>query len=892
MKYIFYIFLFVNILLANETPAQFQKKHFTPEQITFIKNHPIVKVSNEFNWAPYDYNEEGEAKGYSVDYLRLLARKIGVTFEFKVDKWSKLVSKIKNKQLDIIHPLSINEKRKEFLIFTDVLFNNDFSIVTNDGNKNIKNIKDLDGKILSVAKGWNITKYMKKNFPKIIFKEYDSALTKLKAVAFGEADATIDAYMTINYLKQKHLLSNLKIVGQAKLPGFKSQLHAGVRKDWKIFTDILNITMKNISNDERINLNKKWIGTTNKRIDFTQKEMEFLETKKTINMCIDPDWYPYERITENKHTGMSFDYFEIFRNLIPIPIELVPTNTWSQTLEYAKSGKCDIISLAAETKKRSQYLNFTKPYLKLPLVIATKNDKPFVSNVNEILDFQIGVEKDYFYVDLLKEHYPNIKLVEVNSIEEGISKVASGELYGFIDSLPVIGHILQTQYFGNLKIAGKLEENFSIGVATNKESTILNDIFNKAINNLTTLDHQTILNKWVSVKYEKAFDYSLVYKILVFISILAIFFIYRHLLLKKQNQDLKESIGEFEMLINATIEAMFILENGKVIDLNEEGIKLFGYEKKEEVLGLSAYELIVKKDHALLTKNLKKDDVSPYEVEAIKKDGSIFPILIKGRNILRRNKKIRISAVLDLTQLKQKEKVISENSKMVALGEMIGNIAHQWRQPLSVISTAASGVKVQKEMQILKDDVFYDSMDAIVQNSNYLSKTIDDFSSFIKEDKEKRVFNLDTHIAKNLIILSGMFKLNDIEIILNSDKHIEIETFENELTQAFINIINNAKDVLNEKEPEDKLIFISTYSINNKSYISIKDNAGGISSDIINRIFEPYFTTKDKSQGTGLGLYMVRQIVVESIQGNIDVQNVEFNYNDKTYQGAEFIICI
>jgi len=650
--------------------------------------------------------------------------------------------------------------------------------------------------------------------------------------------------------------------------------------------------MKNISNDERITLNKKWIGTTNKRINFTQKEMEFLETKRTINMCIDPDWYPYERITENKHTGMSFDYFEIFRNLIPIPIELVPTNTWSQTLEYAKNGKCDIISLAAETKKRSQYLNFTKPYLKLPLVIATKNDKPFVSNVNEILDFQIGVEKDYFYVELLKEHYPNIKLVEVNSIEEGISKVASGELYGFIDSLTVIGHILQTQYFGNLKIAGKLEENFSIGVATNKESIILNDIFNKAINNLTTLDHQTILNKWVSVKYEKAFDYSLVYKILVFISILAIFFIYRHLLLKKQNQELKESIGEFEMLINATIEAMFILENGKVIDLNEEGIKLFGYEKKEEMLGLSAYAVIVKKDHAILTKNLKKDDVSPYEVEAIKKDGSTFPILIKGRNILRRNKKIRISAVLDLTQLKQKEKVISENSKMVALGEMIGNIAHQWRQPLSVISTAASGVKVQKEMQILKDDVFYDSMDAIVQNSNYLSKTIDDFSSFIKEDKEKRVFNLDTHIAKNLIILSGMFKLNDIEIILNIDKHIEIETFENELTQAFINIINNAKDVLNEMAPKDKLIFINTYSINDKSYISIKDNAGGISSNIISRIFEPYFTTKDKSQGTGLGLYMVRQIIVESIQGSIDVQNVEFTYNNETYQGAEFIICI
>jgi len=892
MRYLIYFFLFFNILMANESTLQFQKKHFSPEQIEFIKNHPIIKVSNEYNWAPYDYHENGIAKGYSIDYLKLLAKKMGVIFEFKVDKWSALVDKIKNKEIDLIHPLAINEKRKEFLHFTDVLFNNDFSIVTNDNNKNIQNLSDLDGKTLSVAKGWNTTRILKENFPNIIFKEYDSPLAKLKAVAFGEADATIDAYLTINYLKQKHLLNNLKIVGQAKLSGYKTQLYIGVRKDWGILAEILNITMENLTSEERITLNKNWIGITNKNINFTQNELEFLESKKTISMCIDPDWYPYERIQNNKHIGMSFDYFEIFKKLIPIPIKLIQTKTWSQTLQYARDGRCDIISLAAQTNKRSEYLDFTNPYLSLPLVIATTTNKPFISSINDVLEYKLGVEKDYFYSDLLKEKYPNIKLVEVASINEGIEKVSSGEIYGFIDSLTVIGHMLQTEYFGNLKIAGKIEEKFTIGIATTKNAPLLNSIFNKAIDNLTLVDHQVILNKWVSVQYEKAFDYSIVWKVFIFILFLTAFFLYRQFILKKQNLALQESVNEFEQLINSTMEAMFILDNGTCIECNTEAVKLLGYKDKHEIIGLHALEVIDSKHHDLVKLNLQQDNAEPYEVNALKQDNSILPVLIRGHSFYRKNKKIRITAMLDLTQLKQKERVITENAKMVALGEMMANIAHQWRQPLSVVSTAASGVKVQKEMDILTDTLFYDSMDAIVKNANYLSKTIDDFSSFIKDDKKKQTFSLNEHIDKNLGILSGTFKINHINLVLDINSKIELSTFENELTQAFINIINNAKDVLNEKNIEEKLIFIKTYKDKNNVYLSIKDNAGGIPENIISRVFEPYFTTKDKQQGTGLGLYMVRQIIVESIKGEILVQNVEFKHLDKNYKGAEFIITL
>ncbi|NQY94938.1 MAG: transporter substrate-binding domain-containing protein [Campylobacteraceae bacterium] len=892
MKHFFYLLLFLSTLFAGHSQEALPKMHFSLQQQEFIKTHPIIKVSNETNWAPFDYNEEGTAKGYSVDYLKLLAKKIGVTFVFETDTWTNLIQKIKDKKIDLIHPLSINPKRTNFLNFTDVLFDNDLSLVTNVENYNIKSLKDLNGKKLSVVKGWNSTRILKENFPYIQFKEYDNALDKLKAVSFGEVDATVDAYLTINFLKQKHLLNNLKIVGHVTLPFYNSHLYIGVRKDWHILTDILNITMAHITNEDLISLNQKWMISIEKKINFTEEELNFLKIKKQINLCVDPSWMPYEKIENNVHVGIFADYFKIFKDELPIPIHLVQTSSWAQTLEFAKSRKCDIISAAAQTPKRSIYLDFPKPYIAFPLVVATKPDKPFVASILDVLPYEIAVVKEYAYIELLKDKYPTIKLVEVDSIDIGFEKILKGEVYGFIDSLTIVGTKIQKDYLERIKIAGKIDEEFHMGVATRKDMPLLKSIFDKVVDGLSPTQHSTILNNWVSVEYNKSFDYSTLWKVLVFILFLTAFFLYRQFILKKQNLALQEAVNEFEQLINSTMEAMFILDNGTCIDCNTEAVKLLGYKDKKEIIGLHALEVIDFRHHELVKQNLNQDSSEPYEVNALKKDGSLFPVLIRGHSFYRKNKKIRISAMLDLTQLKQKERVITENAKMVALGEMMANIAHQWRQPLSVVSTAASGVKVQKEMNILTDTLFYESMDAIVKNANYLSKTIDDFSSFIKDDKKKQAFYLKEHIDKNLGILSGTFKINHINLILDINSKIELITFENELTQAFINIINNAKDILNEKNIEDKFIFIKTYQDKNKVYLSIKDNAGGIPDSIINRVFEPYFTTKDKQQGTGLGLYMVRQIIVESMQGEILVQNVQFKHLGKTYKGAEFIISL
>ena len=242
----------------------------------------------------------------------------------------------------------------------------------------------------------------------------------------------------------------------------------------------------------------------------------------------------------------------------------------------------------------------------------------------------------------------------------------------------------------------------------------------------------------------------------------------------------------------------------------------------------------------------------------------------------------------------EKNRIIQERlykaDKLASMGEMISNIAHQWRQPLSVISTIATGTKLQKEVNSLKDEDLIENMDLINKNTQYLSKTIDDFRNFINDNRTIQFYSLSETISNFTNIIYSSIKDKNIKLILDLDNNIVVEGNPNQLIQCLINIFNNSKDALQEKNPDESLFFISSQKEDNKIILKIRDNAGGIPENILSKIYEPYFTTKHQSQGTGLGLHMTYRLITESMCGKIDASNIEFNYNQKIYKGAEFKI--
>jgi signal transduction histidine kinase/ABC-type nitrate/sulfonate/bicarbonate transport system substrate-binding protein len=693
-----------------------------------------------------------------------------------------------NRKTDIISayiskaPFQLNQKGVEYNIFDPKKFGFDMYSDMLYTSENLIN-SDLNTVLLfkkASLKGWDYAYANIEESASLIFEKYNSQnLTKSELIYEGKELRKLSYFNTAN-------------LGEIK----KDKIQ-------RIY-DLYNL-MGLI--ETPIDLEKFVFDLNNLRnLTFSSLEVEYLEKRDDITMCVVPNFMPYSDIKDDKFIGFIAEYISLIENKIKKPIKLVPTKTWSESLALAENGKCDILPSAVWTKERENKFSFTKAYLNIPFVLLTKSNTSFINNLNTLKNKKISVTENYVLLDLLKEKYKDIDFIAVKDIDEGINNILDGKTFGHIDAISTSWYKLQTKYLTKISISAKLDENVDISIATIRDN-ILYSIFQKAVLSIDDYSKNELLNRWTFTEYQKEFDYSIIWKITILILGIFAAILYRQRFLKNLNNSLLQKVDE---------------KTKKLRDINNQ------------------LEIRIKKE---VEENLKKD------------------------------------------------RLLSQQQKMVSMGQMIENIAHQWRQPLSVITTSISGIKLKKMLNDLDDDFLNKTLDSVMNTSQYLSNTIDDFRYFFKPQKEKEKFYLEKCCNKTIELLSPNFTENNIKVICRVDD-IEIFGYETELIQVLINILNNSKDALSLVENQERLIFINILKENGKALIKIKDNAGGIPDDVLSQIFEPYFTTKHQAQGTGIGLYMCQEIIYKHMNGHIDIANIDFKYNHKTYKGALALIVL
>ncbi|WP_164885331.1 ATP-binding protein [Geovibrio thiophilus] len=221
------------------------------------------------------------------------------------------------------------------------------------------------------------------------------------------------------------------------------------------------------------------------------------------------------------------------------------------------------------------------------------------------------------------------------------------------------------------------------------------------------------------------------------------------------------------------------------------------------------------------------------------------------------------------------KKLLIQQSKLAAMGEMLGNIAHQWRQPLNALNLSFFELKYIKDSGELTDDKLKDILDRVNALIQQMSATVDDFRNFFKENKEQAEFLLSDCVRKALYLVQAFFEEHRIDVELRIDSELMVSGYPGELAQVFLNILNNAKDALTEKNVAEPQVIVRVYYENGKAVAEIEDNAGGVNEGLQERIFEPYFTTKPEGKGTGIGLYMSKMIVENSMPGQLSVRNTD-----------------
>jgi PAS domain S-box-containing protein len=390
----------------------------------------------------------------------------------------------------------------------------------------------------------------------------------------------------------------------------------------------------------------------------------------------------------------------------------------------------------------------------------------------------------------------------------------------------------------------------------------------------------------------------------IWLGIVILFLYYR-----RAKAELSHSKTEQSILLENLAEGVFSVDNsGICIFINQQALDILGYEH-HELIGKPMHDLIHShkidgtihyQEECSLYKALQTGVASDGEDWFIKKGNVGFPVYFSVAPIYFEN--VRNGAVtifLDITERKHaeeklvelnrtlearveeevaknrdKDSLLQKQSRLAALGEMIGNIAHQWRQPLNALAIRVQDVPMAFDHEELDREYIDDFKNESMSIIKHMSQTIDDFRNFFLPDKQKMNFSVKESIARACSLEKGILQSNEISVELDlPESELVAFGYPNEFSQVLLNIINNAKDTLIEKRKDDRHIGIEAVKENEGIVILIKDNAFGVPEDILDKIFDPYFTTKHKAQGTGLGLYMSKMIIEQNMGGKLSAYN-------------------
>ena len=380
-----------------------------------------------------------------------------------------------------------------------------------------------------------------KNNPKKV-EDFKKASLKGWEYAFSHIQESVDVILkkyNTQHKTKEALVYEAKVL---KKLAYKGVVNIGKIENAKIqrLIDIYNV----------LGLIKRPIDVSSfiyhKELNISKDEYLYLSHKKVLKVCVDPNWMPFEGIVNGKYVGMNADYFKLFEKFIGTDIAIVKTKSWQESLKKAQQRECDILSLAINTKDRQKYLNFTTTYLELPVVVATRLDARFITTFHALKGKKIGIPKGYANKKILKEKYPFLDIVDVKNIEDGLQKVRDKKLYGFVGGLAPVGYYIQREFLSELKISGKFEEKWNLGVGVRNDEPQLLSIMQKAVDSIDVKTRQKILNDWLSITFKNTTDYKLIFQMLtgfiLIIAIIGIFYtkLYRlNIKLEKQKEKLE-----------------------------------------------------------------------------------------------------------------------------------------------------------------------------------------------------------------------------------------------------------------------------------------------------------------------------------------------------------------
>jgi PAS domain S-box-containing protein len=659
----------------------------TEAEEAWLRQHPVLRVGNENDWKPFDFAEDGEALGYSIDHMRLIAEKLGIQLEFVNGySWAQLMEQFRNGELDIMPVIADTPERRNFTTFTQHYMTNPTVLVTAEDTLDINDISHLNGRRVAIVEGYYYEETIRGDYPDVEVVPVSGFLEGLETVLYGKADAFIGSQIVIHQTIKENAVAGLRIAGRSGVDDLdRFKLKIGVRKSAAILAGILDKAMDVLTAEEKQALDLKWLpviaGVTGQSVSIalSAEERKWLSEHQHIRLGVDPLWPPFEFLNENgSHGGLAAGYVGAVVKRLNIEMKPLTDLSWSQVMEKARAGEVDMLPAVMATPEREEFLNFTKPYATFPIVVATHTDRPFISGLEGLAGKKVGVVKDYFIEEALQRDHRSLELIGFSTLREALQALNDGNIDAYVDSMPTISH--QVSYLGltNIKISAPTDYTIALAMGVRKDWPHLIGLLNRALDDVDQEERRVISNAWLALPIQYGMDFR---TIIVWATPIGFSVIVVVLIVVVWNRRLGREITERKQAEKAarrtheqTMAILWESPFGVTVTDKDTGRMMFANPRSAELFGLSEEKMASAEAHqfyadpeersAVMKVLQNRGEVRDHEVRMRHADGSEFCDLMTLLPFDFEHQPGLLGWHHDITERKRAEDLIDQQSQL------------------------------------------------------------------------------------------------------------------------------------------------------------------------------------------------------------------------------------